>query len=136
MIWLDTNVVIELLNRRLPKVRQRFDDAARAGTAIKVSSIVYHELMYGAAVSDRRRQGEDKIALLLSAGVIDVVPWDADDGAEAADIRADLKRQGKPIGPFDVLIAGQARRSRCALVTANVRELDRVTGLTVIDWSV
>ena len=52
----------------------------------------------------------------------------------AADIRASLEALGTPIGPYDVLIAAQARRRNAALVTLNRREFERVPGLIVTNW--
>jgi len=58
------------------------------------------------------------------------------DGAEeAGDIRFTLERAGTPIGPFDILIAAQARRRGALLVTANGREFGRVPGLKLEDWA-
>ena len=45
-----------------------------------------------------------------------------------------LKRSA-PIGPYDLLIAAQARRRGAALVTLNRREFERVPGLMVTDWA-
>ncbi len=135
MIHLDTNVAIALLNGQPPQVRTHFDAARDAGTPIGLSSIVYHELMYGAAASARRRANEEKIALFIASGRIALLAFDEADAGEAADIRAYLRREGTPIGPFDVLIAAQARRSGTVLVTANTGEFARVPGLQILDWS-
>ncbi len=135
MIHLDTNVAIALLNAGGELVRARFDGARAAGTPMALSTIVHHELMYGAANSARRAANEQKIALLIAGGRLRLLPFDEADAAEAADIRAHLRRTGEPIGPYDVLIAAQARRAGATLVTANTGEFARVPGLTVIDWS-
>ena len=58
-----------------------------------------------------------------------------EDAEEAGNIRAALERAGKPIGPYDVLIAAQARRRGATLVTANEREFARVPGLKTEDWA-
>lgn len=135
MIHLDANVAIALLNDRQPQVRARFDAALGAGMPLALSIIVFHELMYGAAASERRKANEDKIAIFIASARLALLPFEAADAREAADIRADLKRAGAPIGPYDVLIAAQARRAGTTLVTANTREFERVPGLTVVDWS-
>src|SRR5258708_5045669 len=54
---------------------------------------------------------------------------------EEGDIRAALERAGMPIGPYDVLIAAQARRRSALLVTANTSEFARVPGLKLKDWA-
>lgn len=102
---------------------------------MSLSIIVYYELMYGAAGSVRRKANEDKIALFVASGRLSLLSFEAMDAREAADIRADLKRTGTPIGPYDVLIAAQARRAAATLVTANTSEFERVGGLIVIDWA-
>ena len=134
MIHLDTNVAIALLNNREPQIRARFD-AARAATALGMSVSVYHELMYGAAKSERKQSNQDKVAFFIAAGNFTIVAFAEDDAREAADIRAHLKRQGEPVGPYDVLIAAQARRAGATLVTANTGEFERVPGLSGIDWA-
>jgi tRNA(fMet)-specific endonuclease VapC len=135
VIHLDANVAIALLNQRQPQVRARFDAALSARTSMAMSIIVYHELMYGAAASERRESNENKIAVLISSGRLSLLPVDAEDAREAADIRAHLRRTGSPIGPYDVFIAAQARRAGTTLVTANTREFERVPGLLVVDWA-
>ena len=134
MIHLDTNVAIALLNARPLIVRARFDAACDGGETVFMSSIVFHELMYGAAASLRRSENEAKISGLLASG-IELLPFDARDATDAADIRAHLRRRGTPIGNYDILIAGHARRQGALLVTANSREFSRVPGLQVTDWA-
>jgi tRNA(fMet)-specific endonuclease VapC len=134
MIHLDTNVAIALLNNRQPQIRVRFD-SARATTALGMSIIVYHELMYGAANSARKQENQEKVSVFVAAGNFILLDLAEQDAREAADIRAHLKRQGQPIGPYDVLIAAQARRTGSTLVTANTTEFQRVPGLIVADWS-
>ena len=135
MIHLDANVAIALLNERGKPVREKFDAARTAGTSLCLSIIVYHELMYGAAHSERRKANEDKIALFIASGRLTLLPFEEADAREAADIRAHLRRLATPIGPYDVLIAAQARRAGAPLVTANSREFERVPGLVVVDWA-
>ena len=134
MIHLDTNVAIALLNGTPPQVRQKFDETREAATPIFMSAIVFHELMYGAANSLRRSENEEKIALFLASGAIDLVPFDEEDASIAAVIRAKLRRSGEAIGPYDLLIAAQALRRGARLITANMREFMRIPGLDVSDW--
>ena len=135
MIHLDTNVAIALLNHRPRGVREKFEASRAAGNGLALSMIVYHELMYGAAHSERRRENEEKIALFIAAAGLTLLPFEEPDAREAADIRAHLRRLATPIGPYDVLIAGQARHAGATLVTANGREFARVPGLAVVDWA-
>lgn len=54
MIWLDTNVVIALLNNRPAGPRLRFEEVRALATPVFLTIVVYHELTYGAAASERR----------------------------------------------------------------------------------
>ena len=65
-----------------------------------------------------------------------VVEFDRDDARRAGLIRAELANRGTPIGPYDVLIAGQALNRGLILITRNVREFSRVSGLQIEDWEV
>jgi tRNA(fMet)-specific endonuclease VapC len=135
MICLDTNAAISLLSGRGTPVRSRFEEALKSGETVAASSIVLFELWFGSAKSVRREGNARKIVELV-ASPIDVLNFDEDDAREAGDIRADLRRKGTPIGPYDILIAAQARRRDALLVTANVREFARVPRLRTEDWSV
>jgi tRNA(fMet)-specific endonuclease VapC len=135
MICLDTNVVIAVLNNTTPAVRTRIDAAIEAGLSPAISSVVLFELHYGAAKSTRPDRNAQRIADFL-AGPIEVLPFDSEDAEEAGDIRAALERAGTPIGPYDVLVAAQARRRNALLVTANGREFARVARLKIEDWAV
>jgi tRNA(fMet)-specific endonuclease VapC len=134
MLCLDTNVVIGILNGRPEPVRRNLAAALAAGEQVTVSSIVLFELWYGAAKSGRPTENAERIRTFLS-GQIEVLPFEQEDAREAGHLRATLEKAGTPIGPFDVLIAGQALRWQAPIVTANAGEFDRVPGLTRLDWS-
>jgi tRNA(fMet)-specific endonuclease VapC len=135
MIYLlDTNAVIAILKGEPAAVRTRLRRVAPKATAIAVSSIVLFELWYGVARSERQRENTERLRIFLS-GAISVIPFDADDAATAGEVRAALEAAGKPIGPYDLLIAAQALRHRATLVTANVSEFSRVRGLVWQDWA-
>ena len=68
------------------------------------------------------------------AARLDVLPYDEHAAAHTGELRAELARVGKPIGPYDQMIAGHARSRGLVLVTNNVREFERVPGLRVEDW--
>jgi tRNA(fMet)-specific endonuclease VapC len=134
MILLDTNAVIEVLNHRTSPVRSRIAAAIEQGNTLSISSVVLFELWYGVAKSAHPQRNAQRIADFL-AGKIAVLPFEAADAEHAGDIRAGLERTGIPIGPYDLLIAAQARRRDALLVTANARELLRVPGLAIEDWA-
>ena len=135
MICLDTNVVIVALNQPLSPLRARLNRALVGDVPVAISSIVLFELWYGVAKGERREHNIARIMDFL-AGPIKVLNFDAEDARESGDIRAALARAGTPIGPYDVLIAAQARRRGAILVTANKDEFARVPGLQTQDWTV
>ena len=134
MICLDTNAIIASLNDPTSPVRARIDQARNNGIVVTVSAIVLFELWYGAAKSGHRQRNTERLVDFLT-GPIQLLNFDAEDAREAGDIRAALSRAGTPIGPYDVLIAAQARRRNATLVTANAREFARVPGLRIEDWA-
>ena len=133
MICLDTNAVIALLNKKSDGLRARLDGMRVDGEVIAVSTIVYFELWFGAEKSARRTLNAALIEG-LAAGPMATLPLDYEDAVEAGHIRVGLERRGTPIGPYDVLIAAQARRRGALLVTANLGEFSRVEGLRVENW--
>ncbi len=99
-----------------------------------VSAVVLHELVVGSwlnpnPVIERARIDE---ALLG----IDVIELTGDDAEVTGRIGGLLRRNGRPIGDIDTLIAGQALARGWTVVTGNVRHFGRIEGLVLIDWSV
>jgi len=134
MICLDTNAVIMLLELIQSPAHERYRSAVRDGETMAVSTVVLFELMYGAAKSEHRDRNFRRIAD-FTAGPISIIAFEAGDADEAGEIRAALERRGTPIGPYDILIAAQARRRNAVLVTANKREFSRVPGLRTENWA-
>lgn len=134
MFCLDTNVVIFALNKRRPQIAERLSAEIKAGATLIIPVVVLFELDYGIAKSRRPKQSRALLDAFLSAG-FEQPAFDAEDAREAGNIRAFLEERGAPIGPFDSLIAAQARRRGAVLVTANRGEFDRIPGLMVTDWN-
>jgi tRNA(fMet)-specific endonuclease VapC len=125
---LDANVVIGLLNDATSRLARR---ARREKPAdIAISAIVAHELFYGAF---RSRRATQNVTLIDSLQFV-VLEFDKEDARQAGEVRALLSAQGTPIGPYDVLIAGQAKARNLTLVTHNTNEFGRVPGLRFEDW--
>lgn len=64
-----------------------------------------------------------------------ILPFDAEAARRSADIWADLRARGQPIGEVDTMIAGIALAHGLAVVSHNVHHFGRVTGLVVLDWT-
>jgi len=126
---LDTNLCIRVLRERPASVRRRFNENS---DGLCISTVVLTELLHGAAKS--ARAAENRRAVEDFAARLSVLPFDEAAAGHAADIRADLERGGKPIGAYDLLIAGHARSQGLILITGNLREFNRVEGLRCEDW--
>ena len=99
---------------------------------IVIPSIVLFELEAGIAKSKKPQKRLRQLSEITS--VINVLEFGREEARIAASIRAMLEARGKPIGPYDILIAGTAVRHQATLVTHNVEEFKRVKGLTIEDW--
>lgn len=130
---LDTNACIALNKGEPASVRARFDKAVRAGAQVWVPTVVLYELWYGVAKSARPKQNAEGLATFL-AGPARLLGFEEGDAREAGEVRALLERIGKPLGAYDMLIAGQALSRNLTLVTANTKEFGRVKGLLWEDW--
>jgi len=126
---LDSNACFALLIDTSPSLRTRI--RRHRPSEIGLSAIVTYELYYGAFKSRRM----DRDVELLDRLAFEVVPFDASDARVAGAIRSELEAVGRPIGPYDLLIAGQARARGLTLVTANSDEFLRVKDLDCEDWS-
>ena len=133
MYLLDTNACIALINGAEVN-RRRFQRAVASDSVILLSSIVAFELWYGVAKSQRKDSNTQRLEAFL-AGPFEWTEFDGDDARAAGTVRAELEAAGKPVGAYDVLLAGQARRRGATLVTSNTKEFGRVPGLKWEDWS-
>ncbi len=126
---LDTNLCIRVLRDRPQGLRDRFNAEA---DGLCISTIILSELLHGAAKSARPIENRAQVEHFASR--LDVLTFDADAAEHAADIRAVLEKQGRPIGGYDLLIAGHARSRGLIIVTGNLGEFNRVDGLRCEDW--
>jgi tRNA(fMet)-specific endonuclease VapC len=133
---LDTNTCIALINGKPAPVRARFQEAHESGAEIKVSTIVAFELWYGVAKSARPDANANAARVeAFFAGPIRLLAFEEEDARVAGAVRAALEAAVRPVGAYDLLIAGQALRHRVTLVTANVREFSWIKGLAWKDWA-
>jgi tRNA(fMet)-specific endonuclease VapC len=127
---LDTNTCIAVLTGREPTLTERWK-RARAHE-IRLCSIVKAELRFGAEKSTRRELTLQKLEVFFAR--FRSLPFDDAAAQVYGTVRAELARQGRPIGPNDTLIAAIALAHDLVLVTHNTEEFRRVSGLTIEDW--
>jgi tRNA(fMet)-specific endonuclease VapC len=124
---LDANAVIAILKgdaRFIARLKRH------APADFAIPSIVAHELFYGAYRSQRVAENLARVEAIQ----FEALEFDREDARIAGQMRAAMSLAGTPIGPYDVLIAGQALARDLTLVTHNVREFQRVSGLKIEDW--
>ena len=126
---LDTNIIIYTIKRRPAEVRRAFKQHEGQ---LAISSVTWGELVFGA---ERSQQTENNLADIEGlAARLEILPFDPLAATHFGQIRAELYKQGTPIGPYYMMIAAQARSSGLILVTNISREFERVTGLRLENW--
>ncbi|WP_434151892.1 type II toxin-antitoxin system VapC family toxin [Methylocaldum gracile subsp. desertum] len=132
-MWLpDTNVWIRYLNPAPSPVNQRFIE--HLPESIVLCDVVKAELYFGAYKSQRREANLSLLETLFAQFVS--LPFDGNAARLCGELRADLARKGKPIGPYDLQIAAVALANDLTLVTHNTVEFGRIDGLRLEDWEI
>lgn len=126
---LDTNILVYAYQNR-GGCRQRLD--AHDPALLHICPVNIFEIERGIAKSARPQA----LRLFLSATLSrhPLAPFNAAAAQCAGQLRATLERQGQPIGPYDLLIAGTALAHGLTLVTHNTGKFARVPGLALADW--
>jgi tRNA(fMet)-specific endonuclease VapC len=126
----DTNVCIQILKGKSEILKNRIENISTSD--IIIPSIVRFELFYGAYKSSN----PDKTLAVILDFIQSFETLDFNDliAEKAGEIRSNLDKIGKPIGPYDLLIAATAIISNLILVSNNVKEFERVPGLQLEDW--
>ena len=127
---LDTNIVIYTLNRRPAVVREQF---IQHEGQLCISTVTLMELYFGAEKSSDPARNSREIEQFVAR--LELMNYDAAAAAHSGQLRAERQHSGKPIGPYDQMIAGHARSRGFILITNNTREFRRVSGLRVENWA-
>jgi tRNA(fMet)-specific endonuclease VapC len=133
MIWmLDTDILIYFVNRKpgFDRIARRM--SGRSPGEVRLSAITLAELRFGIENGKFRSENEKILTGLLELLQVDDFPGGA--ARDFGQIKTALLSGGKPIGPYDLLVAAHARHIGAMLVTNNEREFRRVPGLSVQNW--
>lgn len=127
---IDTNIAIYTIKYRPAEVRSAFK---KHSAEMRLSSVSLGELIYGA---EKSAQIEHNLMVIEGlAARMKVRSFDEKAAMHFGQLRAELSRSGRLIGPYDMLIAGHARSLGLILVTNNLKEFDRVPGLRTENWA-
>lgn len=131
MYLLDSDICIHLMRGNLPMAYElmRKSDPRMFG----IPAVVEGELRTGARKSQHPQ--ENKLLLERFLAPFECVAYDHACSVVYGDIRAALESQGCIIGPNDLLIAATAIANQATLITGNVREFERVPGLSLESWA-
>ena len=129
MYVLDTNTLIYFF-KGLGNIAENL--LSTPPNEIGIPSIVLYELEYGIAKSTSPKKRREQLSEMRS--YVTVLTFGEEEARESGKVRALLEKKGKPIGPYDVLIAGTTIAQQGILVTNNLNEFARVPGLKTSDW--
>ena len=127
---LDTNVCIRLLKGDSPLLLERIENIHPEN--VFIPSIVRFELYYGAYKSNIKEKTLIKLSEFLNSFEVTII--DEYVAKVAGKIRAELDKQGLPIGPYDLLIGASALVNNYILVTHNTKEFIRIKDIKIEDW--
>jgi tRNA(fMet)-specific endonuclease VapC len=128
---LDSDTCIYLINKTHPLLFDRISkiDLNKVG----ISTISVAELQYGVFRSSQPTKNQ--IALNIFLSEFTLLPFTIEASRVYGDIRAKLAREGKVIGPLDMLIGAHALSMNLKLVSNNEREFSRIEGLKLENWT-
>jgi tRNA(fMet)-specific endonuclease VapC len=130
---LDTCICSFIMRERPASVLQRLAAEVARNHRIVISAITYAEMRYGQIgkkASPKHKVWVDEFVKRLD----EILPWERNAVDATIEVKLALTKAGLPIGENDTAIAGHAIASSCILVTNNVREFSRVSGLAYEDW--
>ena len=128
---LDTNICIYIMNKRPKEIIEKFKKFEPG--EIGISTITVSELHYG--ISKSRHQKKNQLRLEEFLAPLEILDYDEEAAGAYGDIRFQLEKLGRPIGPLDLLIAAQAASRGLILVTNNDKEFNRIKNLIVENWT-
>lgn len=131
-VLIDASILIEVERGRLdlePHVARRADE--ESFLSVITASELLHGVRRALRPEQRARRSAFVEAVLERFPLLDV---DLSTARAHAQVWADLKAAGSLIGPHDLWLAAACIAHGLTMVTANIREFQRVPGLQVEVW--
>ena len=130
---LDTNLLIDFV-KEVPSVVEKILQVGTHRCCMSVLSL--HELYYGAQLAREKKeeyylQEQERISTLIE--YFTVLHLDTY-GEEYAHIKHALRKKGKPVDEFDMLIAAQAVAEGLTVVTDNLKHFQNMPDVEVENW--
>lgn len=134
--WLlDSNALSEPLRPRPnPAFLARFREHRYS---LALAAPVWHEALFGLhrMPAGQKRDDVDEYLHAVILPSVDILPYDAEAARWHAIERARLEREGQRVAFADGTIAAVAARFGLTVVTNNLRDFDRFSGITIVDWT-
>ena len=130
--YLDTNIIIYALKGEYPRIKEHFENIH--SSSIIIPEIVLSEIEYGARKSNDYQKTIDLYNRFTDS--FSTISMNAFSRKEYGNIRSLLEKEGKLIGPNDLIIASIVKAENGILVTHNTKEFEKVPGLKIEDWTI
>lgn len=128
---LDTDICSYIMREKPIQVLKRFDSYEMEQFCISVVS--YAEFIYGIQKSANPEKHQRLVENFILH--VDIIPWDCSAAEHYGKIRKELESRGRIVGNMDLMIAAHARSQRMTIVTNNERHFDRITELSIENWT-
>lgn len=126
----DTDILSEFL-RGTDIVVDNAKNYLESYDSINFSIVTYYEILNGLLYKDARKQ----LRRFSDFSELNkILPLTLSATRKAAEIYANLRSEGKPIGHTDCLIAGIALTNNLQLVTNNIEHFKRIKELEIVNW--
>ena len=123
---LDTNICIYFLNKNASIV-EKINNIPES--ELSISIITLAELQFGAYNSGKTQHNLERIAFLAAS--IQVLPLTTMVTDYYGKIKASLRKKGRPIDDFDILIGATAIAGNLVLTTNNERHFENMDGIVL-----
>ncbi len=125
---IDTNICVYYIKGQF-NLHEKF--AEIGADNLYISEITIAELKYGIENSTRKKDNRKTIERFISS--IQIVPIIGSLDIYAKE-KARLKKKGKLIDDFDLLIGSGAIANEMVLVTRNVKHFNRISDINIENW--
>jgi tRNA(fMet)-specific endonuclease VapC len=133
MYILDTNIISHFF-RKHPNVVSKI--ALTDKSQIQTCSVVVAELLFGTRNHPAPLYGiqiEEDYNRFFE--IVNIKNWDFNSAKKYVEIKTKLKKSGKIVGDFDMMIASIAITNDLTLVTNNTKDFSNIDGLNTEDWT-
>jgi tRNA(fMet)-specific endonuclease VapC len=130
MTILDTSVIVSLL-KGTPDSIKNLKALQETDECISVTVITAYELLKGANLSSRKQENLLNVKTILSS--VKMLDLTTEATIEAAQIYATLKKSGKLVGEFDLLIAAIAKVNDEEILTRD-QHFEAIPSLKLRKW--